>query len=64
MKMQKYVTFVKKNLKTNMWQIKNFVKLDIIVIMHCYYVGAAHSICNLKYSAPKKILKIFIMDLS
>ena len=30
---------------------------------HCYctgeYRGAAHSICNLKYSVPKKIIKVF-----
>ena len=22
---------------------------------HCHYRGAAHSICNLKYSVPKKV---------
>ena len=33
MKMQKSVIFVKKNLKVNMWQIKNIVKLEIIVII-------------------------------
>ena len=30
---------------------------------HCHYIGqyrgAVHSICNLKYSAPKKIPKVF-----
>ena len=31
-KMQKSVIFVKKNLKINMWKIKDFVKLEIIVI--------------------------------
>ena len=33
MKMQKSVIFVKRNLKVNMWQIKNIVKLEIIVII-------------------------------
>ena len=32
MKIQKSVTFVKKYLKVNVWQIKNIVKLEIIVI--------------------------------
>ena len=35
---------------------------------HCQYTGeyreAAHSICSLKYSVPKKFLYIFIMDLT
>ena len=31
--MQKSVIFVKRNLKVNMWQIKNIVKLEIIVII-------------------------------
>ena len=31
-KMQKSVIFVKKNLKINMWKIKDIVKLEIIVI--------------------------------
>ena len=26
------------------------------------YIGAAHIICNLKYSVPKKNLQFFIMD--
>ena len=33
MKMQKSVIFVKKNLKINIWKLKNIVKLEIIVIM-------------------------------
>ena len=33
MKMQKSVTFVKKNLKINISKIKNMVKLEIIAIM-------------------------------
>ena len=32
MKNQKSVIFVRKNLKINMWKIKNIAKLDIIVI--------------------------------
>ena len=35
---------------------------------YCHYTteyrGAVHSICNLKYSVPKKILVVFIMDLT
>ena len=35
---------------------------------HCHYTreyrGAAYSICNLKYSVPKKLLELFIMDLT
>ena len=46
MKMQKSVVFVKKNLKINMWKIKDIPKLETIG----KYRGAAHSICNLKYS--------------
>ena len=33
MQRQKYVKFVEKNLKINIRKIKNFVKLEIIVIM-------------------------------
>ena len=33
MKMQKSALFVKKNLKINIWKIKNIVKLEIIVII-------------------------------
>ena len=33
---------------------------------HCHYTGeysgSAHSICNLKYSVPKKITQLFIID--
>ena len=49
MKMQKSVIFVKRNLKMNIWKIKNIIKLEIIVIVH-----AAHSICDLKYGISKK----------
>ena len=54
--MQKSVIFVKKNLIINMWRIKNIVKLEIIVIVTSIeYRGDTPSICNLKYSVPKKI---------
>ena len=55
MKIQESVTFVKKNLKINFVKDKKYRK----VRDHCHYTrkckGAAHSICNLKYSLPKKI---------
>ena len=35
--------------------IKNFLKLEIIVIIQGKYRDAAHSICNLSYSVPKNI---------
>ena len=54
MEMQKSVIFVKKNLKINIWKIKNFVKLEIIVIIQGN-TGAVDSIYNLKYSVPKNI---------
>ena len=58
MKIQKSVIFVKKNLKINIWKIKNIIVRD-----HCHYTGeyrgAACSICNLKYSVPKKNPKVF-----
>ena len=59
MKMEKFVIFVIKNLKINIWKIKKYHK----VTDHCHYVGeyrgAAHSICSLKYSVPKKIPIVF-----
>ena len=57
--MQKSVIFLKKILKIDTWKIKNTVK----VRDHCHYTGeyrgATQSICNLKYSVPKKIRIIF-----
>ena len=59
MKMQKSVIFVKKNLKMNI--LKNIYK----VRDHCHYPGkyrgAMYSICNIKYSVPKKILIAFLI---
>ena len=50
-----FVIFVKKKIKDNYTKDKKFCK----VRNHCHYTGAyggvAHSICNLKYSVPKKI---------
>ena len=55
MKMQKSVIFVKKNLKIN--KSLKILKINIKVRDPCHctgeYKGAAHSICNLKYSVPK-----------
>ena len=59
MKMHKSVLFVKKNLKINIWKIKNIIKSEIIVIYTGEYRGAAHSIRNLKYSVTKKIPTVF-----
>ena len=46
-----------KDLKMNLWKIKNIVKLEVIVII-CHYTGeyrdGGHSICNLKYGVAKK----------
>ena len=52
MKMQKSVLFVKKNLKINIWKIKSIWKLERSLSFY-RGIGAAHSICNLKYSVPK-----------
>ena len=55
MGMQKSVTLAKQNLKINIRKIENIIKL---VRDHGHYTeeyrGAAHSICNLKCSVPKK----------
>ena len=53
--MQKCAIFEKKNLKIDIWKIKNNLK----VRDHCHYRrehrGSGHSIFNLKYSAPGRI---------
>ena len=62
MEMQKSVILVKKNFKINIWKIKNIVKLKIIAIIQENIGGgggAAHSICNLKYSVPTKFPIVF-----
>ena len=59
MKMQKFVILVKKNSKINISKIKKIVKIGD----HCHckgeYRDAVHSICNLKYSLPKKVPTVF-----
>ena len=57
-KMQKSVISAKKNSKINMLKIKNIVKLGAIVIIQ-EYRGAAHNICDLKYSVLKGISIVF-----
>ena len=56
MKIKKSVIFVKKNLKMNIWKIKNYRKGRDHRHFTGKYRGAAQSICNLKYSGPKKII--------
>ena len=58
MKMQKFVIFVKKKLKKIIRKIKNIDKLRSLSLYR-EYRGAAHSMCNLKYSVPKTIPIVF-----
>ena len=53
MKMQTSVIFVKK-FKTKYLKDKNFCKVGDDCLDTGEYRGAAHSICSLKYSVPKK----------
>ena len=57
--MQKSLTFLKKNFENKYMKDKKYCK----VRDHCHYTGAyrgaAHSICKLKYSVPKKIPTVF-----
>ena len=49
----KYVIFIKETLKRHMLKIKKYFKVRDHYTGE--YRGAAHSICNLKYSVPKEI---------
>ena len=59
MKMQKSVIFVKLNLKIKISETKNIVKLEITVITQEKIGGTVYSICNSKYSVPKKFPIVF-----
>ena len=55
MKMQKFIIFAKKKLKINILKDKEYCK----VRDHCSYTGkyrgTVHSLCDSKYSVPKRI---------
>ena len=53
MKTQKFVTFVKKNMKINMIKIKKYCKTRD----HCHYTGEYRG--NLKHNVPKEIAIVF-----
>ena len=57
--MQKSIIFVQEKFGNIYLKYRKYRKLRD----HChytgYYRGAAHSICNLKYSVPKKIPVVF-----
>ena len=59
MKMQKSFIFVKEKFEDKYLKDKKYRK----VRDHCHYTGeyrgAAHSICNLKYSVPKEVPLVF-----
>ena len=59
MKMQKSFIFVKEKFENKYLKDKKYRK----VRDHCHYTGeyrgAAHSICNLKYSVPKEVPLVF-----
>ena len=59
MKIQNFVILVKKNLKIKMLMTKKYFNVK----EYCHYTGeyrgAAHSICNLKFSLRKEILVAF-----
>ena len=57
--MQHNVTFVEKNSHKILLKIKITETLEIIGILQSKYRGAAHSICNLRFSVPDKIPVIF-----
>ena len=64
MKIQKIVIFVKTNLEINIGEIKNIIKLEIIVIIqdHIEVLCVAYVIQKIMYL--KKCLQFFIMDLT
>ena len=53
MKIRKSVTLVNENLKINMSNIKNIVKLETIIQEN---IEVLRIICSLKYSVSKKFL--------
>ena len=59
MKMQEYVISAKKNLKINMLKLKQYWKVRDLCCYTSEHRVAAHSICNLKYIAPKGIPMAF-----
>ena len=61
MNIEKYAIFLKTYWNIHLLKIKNIIKVAIIVIIQVdiKWIYATHSICNLKYSIPKKITTIF-----
>ena len=57
--MQKFVIFVRKNLKINMLKIKKYRKVRDHHQYTRQHRGAAQSISNLKNSVPKEISIVF-----
>ena len=53
MKMQKSVVYVKKNLKINIWKIKNIINLDIIIIK----LGNIEVLCILNLINGAKLIQ-------
>ena len=53
------ICYIRKKIENKYLEDKNYLK----VRDHCYftgeYIGVVYSICNLKYSVPKKILIVF-----
>ena len=61
MKMEKFIIFVRKDLKINILKIKKLSQSQRSLSL---YRGTAPSICNSKYYVPKNIICFFIMDLT